>query len=292
MKIRLLLALAGLAIGFALPSFAQQKEAVDPELMKAALYSCQVFDNAFNNNDPEALANLFTEDATFVTDTGVLHGRDDILQYQIGVFKVVHFSNHKNVPISSYPIGTDGKQFWATGSWSHTVQVKGGEPTEQKGFWSAIIVNDGTGKHLMQTWNITPAPAPTTTPSQTSSKEEKNPVDPQVRQQIEAVEMKFQEAYNNRDAAAIAALYTGDAVEVRTWQGTFSGQEAIREMFADTFALSPGKMVNKLLEVHQTWTGDICGMMDTSVGLTKGHVIRIYVPSADTWKIRMTYVRF
>ena len=61
MKIRLLLGLAGLAIGFALPSFAQQKDAVDPELMKAALYSCQVFDNAFNNNDPEALANLFTE---------------------------------------------------------------------------------------------------------------------------------------------------------------------------------------------------------------------------------------
>src|SRR5271165_3265666 len=98
MKIRLLLGLAGLAIGFALPTFAQQKDAVDPELMKAALYSCQVFDNAFNNNDPEALASLFTADATFVTDTGVLHGRDDILKYQIGLFNVVHFSNHKNVP--------------------------------------------------------------------------------------------------------------------------------------------------------------------------------------------------
>jgi hypothetical protein len=47
MKIRLLVGLAVLAMGFVLPSFAQQKEAVDPELMKAALYSCQVFDNAF-----------------------------------------------------------------------------------------------------------------------------------------------------------------------------------------------------------------------------------------------------
>jgi hypothetical protein len=26
-----------------------------------------------------------------------------------------------------------------------------------KGFWSAIIVNDGTGKDVMQTYNITPA---------------------------------------------------------------------------------------------------------------------------------------
>src|SRR5271166_5175924 len=185
MKMRLLLTLAGLATGFALPTFAQQKHVVDPELMKAVLHSCQVFDNAFNNNDPEALANLFTEDATFVTDSGVLHGRDDILKYQTGVFKVVHFSNHRNVPISGYPIGTDGKQFWATGSWSHTVQVQGAKPTEQKGFWSAIIVNDGTGKHVMQTWNITPAP--TATPSPTVSKEEENSVDPQLRQQIVAL---------------------------------------------------------------------------------------------------------
>ena len=35
------------------------------------------------------------------------------------------------------------------------------------------------------------------------------PVDPQDRQQIEAALMKFQEAYNKRDAAAIAALPLG-----------------------------------------------------------------------------------
>jgi len=66
MKIRLLLTLVGLAISYALPTVAQEKDSVDPELMKAALHSCQVFDDAFNNNDPEALANLFTEDATLV----------------------------------------------------------------------------------------------------------------------------------------------------------------------------------------------------------------------------------
>jgi ketosteroid isomerase-like protein len=167
MKTRLLFSLVGVAIGFVLPIFAQQKDAVDPELMKAALHSCEVFDDAFNNNDPEVLANLFTEDATLVTDSGVLHGRDDILKYHRGVFKVVHFSNHKNVPTSAYPIGADGKQFWATGSWNHTVQVQAGKPVEQKEFWSAIILNDGTGKHVMQTWNITPAPA--VTPSPTAS---------------------------------------------------------------------------------------------------------------------------
>jgi hypothetical protein len=33
MKIRLLLALVGLAIGFALPAFAQQKDTVDPQIV-------------------------------------------------------------------------------------------------------------------------------------------------------------------------------------------------------------------------------------------------------------------
>ena len=47
--------------------------------------------------------------------------------------------------------------------------------------------------------------------------QEQKAVDPQVRQQIEDVSMKFQEAYNNRDAAIIAALHTGDAIEVRSW---------------------------------------------------------------------------
>ena len=38
--------------------------------------------------------------------------------------------------------------------------------------------------------------------------QEPNTVDPEVRQQIEAVHMKFYEAYNKHDAAAIAALFT------------------------------------------------------------------------------------
>jgi (S)-2-hydroxy-acid oxidase len=42
MKIPSLIALAGLAIGFTVPAFAQQKDAPDPALVKAAAHSCQV----------------------------------------------------------------------------------------------------------------------------------------------------------------------------------------------------------------------------------------------------------
>ena len=64
--------------------------------------------------------------------------------------------------------------------------------------------------------------------------QEQNTVDPEVRQQIEAVSMKFVEAYNKYDAAALAALFTEDAVEVRNWPndehgGTASGREAIEK---------------------------------------------------------------
>jgi hypothetical protein len=42
-----------------------------------------------------------------------------------------------------------------------------------------------------------------------------NAVTPEVRQQIEAAVMKFQDAYNKHDPVALAALYTQDGVEVR-----------------------------------------------------------------------------
>jgi ketosteroid isomerase-like protein len=83
--------------------------------------------------------------------------------------------------------------------------------------------------------------------------QEKNTVDPEVRQQIEAALTKFDEAFNNRDAAATAALYTQDAAEV--WSGWSAGglafgQEAIEKRHASNFASSPGKLSHKLVQVH------------------------------------------
>jgi len=122
--------------------------------------------------------------------------------------------------------------------------------------------------------------------------QEQKSVDPKVRQQIEAIEMKFQEAYNNRDVAAIVALYTPDAVEVWKPGGSASGQEAIEKMFVSEFAKNPEKMVNTIVQVNQISGDSIWETMDTSVGLMDGHAARIIVRDGDTWKIRMTYVRF
>ena len=120
--------------------------------------------------------------------------------------------------------------------------------------------------------------------------------DPQLRQQIVALFEKFIEAWNNNDAAALAALYTKDAVEVRraggvTRAGVFSGRQALEKMFASDFALYSGKMVNKLLQVYAMGDNDICAIGNSSAGTWRAYTLTAYVRALDgTWRIYMTYV--
>ena len=82
--------------------------------------------------------------------------------------------------------------------------------------------------------------------------QEPKPVDPEVRQQIEAVDMKLGEAFKKHDAAAVAALFTQDAVQVLDWSGggTFLGREAIEKSLAVNFASSPPETVGKLVQMY------------------------------------------
>jgi len=167
MKIRLALALVGLAISFAVPAFAQQKETVDPQTIEQIDALAKKFDEAFDNGDAAALASLFTDDAVFVTPGGMMYGREAIEKYWVETFQQGHFSNHLNKAdqYSPHLIGTTGNEVWRTGEWSFTVQGKSGDPTNLKGFWSAINVREGdTWKTRLLTFNVTPPPAPAATP--------------------------------------------------------------------------------------------------------------------------------
>jgi hypothetical protein len=53
---------------------------------------------------------------------------------------------------------------------------------------------------------------------QKSADPEVRSADPEARQQIEAAIVKYEEAYNKYDAAALAALYTQNAIEVVAWE--------------------------------------------------------------------------
>jgi ketosteroid isomerase-like protein len=75
MKMRLLGALVGLAIGFAVPAIAQEKEVADPEIRRQLDVIDSKFDEAYDKNDAAAIASLFTQDAVDVTPTGVFSGQ-------------------------------------------------------------------------------------------------------------------------------------------------------------------------------------------------------------------------
>jgi ketosteroid isomerase-like protein len=79
MKIRFLLGLVGLAISFALPTFAQQKEPTpSDENRQVSAALIKQSEDAWNKNDAAALAAMFTEDAVIVTDSGPVYGREAI----------------------------------------------------------------------------------------------------------------------------------------------------------------------------------------------------------------------
>jgi len=67
-----------------------------------------------------------------------------------------------------------------------------------------------------------------------SAQQEEPMLSEQDRQQLGALHKKWDEAENNNDAAALAALFTEDAAFV-TDKGPVSGREAIKQWFADDF---------------------------------------------------------
>jgi ketosteroid isomerase-like protein len=161
MEIRLVVALVGLAISFALPIFAQQKDAADPQIRQQLDALSQKYDEAFNNGDAAALAALYTEDAVLVTGTGPVYGREDIQKHYSDLFKQVHFSNHisKRDQYSPHAIGTAGNEVWTNGERSLTYQVNGGGggPIQLNGYWSNIQVREGDAwKTRMTMSNVTP----------------------------------------------------------------------------------------------------------------------------------------
>ena len=128
----------------------------------------------------------------------------------------------------------------------------------------------------------------------------KDTVDPQLRQQIDALHQKEGDAFNNGDAAALAALYTEDAVLV-TDHGPISGREAIEKHFADLFQkvqfsthlakcdqYSPRVIGTAGNEIWVTgdWSCTIKGQNFGPVDI-KGFWGTVEVREGDDWKIQM-----
>jgi uncharacterized protein (TIGR02246 family) len=73
-------------------------------------------------------------------------------------------------------------------------------------------------------------------------------VDPQTAQQIRALAAKYDEAFNKNDAAAVAALYTDDRVQV--FRGTSHGRQGIEKSYAK-YDFQRCRFNNRLITVDQ-----------------------------------------
>jgi uncharacterized protein (TIGR02246 family) len=183
MKIPLAVPLIGLAISFALPTYAQQKDVADPQTTQKILALMKAHEEAENNYDGAAIAALFTRDAVFVTPEGTIIGRQAIQKWYTDLYQWWHRPSKNHITKldgnAAYLIGTAGNELWATGEWSETGQGKTGEPIPIKGYWSDIYVREGDDwKIRVAAWNTTPdsvilinrsfASQPTATPSPTA----------------------------------------------------------------------------------------------------------------------------
>jgi ketosteroid isomerase-like protein len=115
--------------------------------------------------------------------------------------------------------------------------------------------------------------------------------------EFNALGMKCDEAYKKNDAAALAALFTEDAVVV-TDTGPIYGREAIEIMYADEFHkwhpinhIGQADQLNAIGNVP--WSvGEWWNTLQSQTGpvFVRGYWSAIYIREGDAWKIRMLTV--
>jgi uncharacterized protein (TIGR02246 family) len=170
MKIRSVVTLVGLAICFALPTFAQQKDAADPPVVQQRdlLGDAKAIgdfgdlhrklDEAYDKNDAAAVAALFTKDALFVVPDGMFSGRQDIENKHAETFQrspVIDF----NCSRERRHLDAIDNAVWSAGQWASTSQSQTG-PVFAWGCWTAIYVREGDAwKFRMLTLSEHPRPA-------------------------------------------------------------------------------------------------------------------------------------
>jgi uncharacterized protein (TIGR02246 family) len=124
-----------------------------------------------------------------------------------------------------------------------------------------------------------------------------NAVDPQVRKQIEELNMKYDEAFNRNDAVGIAGLFTVDGVEMGP-EGSASGQPDIVQRYLALFQSHPTSHITKLAQVYAIGSR-VCAITEWSamqkkhtsqpMRLNEGYIVTINVREGDAWKIQMLF---
>jgi uncharacterized protein (TIGR02246 family) len=295
MKIRLVVVLVGLAINFALPTFAQQTTTPDSQLRQKLVDVIAKHAEAINKNDAADAAACFTQDAVYVTERGPVNGREAIEKWYADLFKKVQFTYYVITIDQDSPhvIGRAGNEIWATGGWSSTIKGENFGPRQITGYWSVIRVGEDW-KIRMLTSN-SPGSAIFALPT---FAQQTNTADPQLRQKLADVIAKHVDAQNKNDAAAIAACFTQDAVLV-TDSGPVNGRQAIEKYWVDL--LKKWKFSDEVVTIDQG-SPHVIGTAGNEIWATGGWSLTIkgedfgpiqvkgywsVIRVGDDWKIRM-----
>ena len=142
---RLVATLVGLAIGFTVPTFAQQKDALDPKMAQQIRFLAMKYDEAFSENDSVAIAALYTEDAVYVAQHGTFHGHQAIEKTYANYFQHWHCINHVSTVGRLIAVGADVRAF---GTWSSAFQDTNGTLRKDRGHYRWLLVRHG------DTWKI------------------------------------------------------------------------------------------------------------------------------------------
>jgi len=183
MKKCLVVPLVGLAISFALPTYAQQKDLADPQTVQKIVAGFKPATEARNNLDAAAFAAIYARNAVMLTPDRPIIGRQAIQKWYTDFFQKSpqHPQNSMGKVDGNafHLIGTDGKTVWATGEYSNTTHGTNGEPIpiHSYNFW--LWVREGEDwKCRVDAFGLTPAtllkifapqwaatPSPTASPS-------------------------------------------------------------------------------------------------------------------------------
>src|SRR5215472_12004809 len=118
-------------------------------------------------------------------------------------------------------------------------------------------------------------------------------VDQNTKQQIEQIIAAYHDAWNNHNAAGVAALYTKDGILVtQASQIVKHGQQDIEKNYEGAFATLPHHDSATADEIRPLGSGEFISVGAyhlTGSGNNKvdGHWTAVYVPEAGKLKIRM-----
>jgi ketosteroid isomerase-like protein len=144
-------------------------------------------------------------------------------------------------------------------------------------------------------------------PAFTQEKEEVHPflfgaiqAKPEIVQQLEAINKKFDEVFNKHDATAVAAFYSANAI-LSSPLGVVSGRPAIEEYYTDVFQrFSPSDRFTKISYVY-AFGDDLCAIGGWTLIINGphppphpagGYLLNLYTRVVDTWKIRTAVLKY